>query len=128
MPQSEIVGVVSALVYGGALEFAPRRWRLTLASVGLVVAALMYVGFALAEGYGQVLHIVGGAPFVVAAVLARRRPFLLGGAWIAHAIWDGVAMSHGGLFPAWYPFWCGSLDVVFGLYLMVRASAWQDPR
>lgn len=41
---------------------------------------------------------------------------------------DGVAMSHGGLFPAWYPFFCRTFDVVFGLYLMVRAGAWQDPR
>ena len=128
MQQSMIVGVVSALAYGAALELVPRRWRLTLASVGLVVAALIYVGFAVVAGQGQVLHVLGGVPFVVAAVLGRRRPLVLGGAWIAHAAWDGLAISHGGPSPAWYPFWCGSLDVAFGLYLVVRAGAWRDPR
>lgn len=126
MQQSVVVGVVSALVYGGLLELAPRRWRLTLASVGLVVAALLYMGFAFVQGYGQVLHVVGGAPFVVAAVLARRHSFVLGGAWIAHALWDALALTHGGPAPAWYPYWCGALDVAFGLYLMARARSWQD--
>lgn len=87
-------------------------------AVILGVAAGIYVGFGLQDGRpGQVLlQVLGAVPFIVLATRPSRTIALLGVAWLAHGLWDGL--HEFGLLPttlpSWYPAVCLGWDVVLG--------------
>ena len=129
---------VIALVLGAALALAlvglarrypPGRERRVYA-VGLVVAALVYVGFGAAGGAGAswlALEISGVLLYGAAAWAGLRgRPWLLALAWAAHVGWD-VLLHLGGAgseyTPHWYPWLCVSFDLVMAG--AVLASSWR---
>ena len=83
--------------------------------IGLVVAALIYVGFAAADDASSrslAIEFVGLLVYATAAWIGVRRwPVLLALAWAAHAGWDLLHLSSA-YTPDWYPWACGSFDLI----------------
>ena len=82
---------VAARRHGGAGE-------LRVFGLGLVVAALIYVGLALptADGRWLMLETAGVAVFGGIAWLGLMRPGWLAVGWMAHVIWDvGLHQQYG---------------------------------
>jgi hypothetical protein len=120
---TSVIGLLSGLVggtllvglaYGGGEQGARRMY-----AVGLLAAALMYVGFAAAGGASAgwlSLEIVGLAFYGgVAWAGVRRWPVLLALGWTTHAGWDVVLHLDGAgaaYTPTWYPWLCVSFDLV----------------
>ena len=95
-----------------------------LLATGLLVAAVIYVGFAVLwgeEGWTR-FEAVGVAIFSLIAFLARRFGILwIGLGWLLHIGWDYLfhmvgAGSH--LAPSWYPPVCIGFDLVVGVYIL----------
>lgn len=94
-------------------------------SAGLVVAALVYVGFALAAGDGErvVVAAVGASLFSLPAYAGVRGwPLLLAIGWGAHGLWDGLLHLTGPEYgPQWYAALCLGFDPVVAVVLAGRA-------
>lgn len=99
-----------------------RRARLWWAG-GLVIAAFVYVVFALAQGdLGSAsVEWLGVAVFGGAAALGvRGHTGWLAAGWLLHPLWD--AGLHPPLAaPAWYVWACLSFDAVVGVALFLQA-------
>jgi hypothetical protein len=114
-----------ALLAGVLLAFAliriarRRSSPLRPYAVGLIVAALAYVLFAIVGGASArwlVIEIAGVFVFGVLALLGLRAfPLILALGWAIHVAWDVLLHLHGAgaLFtPRWYPWLCVSFDLV----------------
>ncbi|MGH8630747.1 MAG: DUF6010 family protein, partial [Burkholderiales bacterium] len=111
------------------------RWRaqghaFTVFAAGLVVAALLYVGFALAGGAqprSLLLEFAGAVAFALLAWLGlRRSPLWLALGWGAHVGWDlglHVGSAAPAFVPAWYPVVCTSFDLLVAAYIVARSGA-----
>ncbi|WP_412070185.1 hypothetical protein [Rubrivirga sp. IMCC43871] len=114
------LGAVLAAVYlAGGVRCTGRRARAWWAA-GLLVAALLHVGFAIGDGTGAVLlQLVGVACAggFARMGLAGRMGWLAAG-WLLHPLWD---LALGGTSPAWYVWLCLSFDLVVGATLYFRA-------
>lgn len=118
-----LLGVVLAVPYlrvGQRLR--GRRGRVWWAG-GLVIAALLYVAFALAAGAsgGALAVEVGGVLLygVPAALGLRGHRGWLAAGWLLHPLWDLGLHGAGGVAPEWYVWACLSFDLVVG------ASLWR---
>lgn len=101
----------------------PVRLELLLWAVSLVLAALVYVAFALREGGRGWMstELVGLAVYSAFAIVgARGRPRLVALGWALHAAWDVVVHADApeGLVPGWYRWACLVFDVVAAGYLL----------
>ncbi|MCB9703250.1 MAG: hypothetical protein H6711_15250 [Myxococcales bacterium] len=107
---------------GDRAPAAALRFELVAWALYLVLAAAIYVGFALREGgHGWMpLELGGLVGYTALAWLGVRRPRLLALAWLLHAGWDMVI--HGdapaALVPGWYRWACLAFDVVAAAYLV----------
>ena len=94
-------------------------------AIGLVVAALIYVGFALAWGNIQwVLIEALGIPLygAMAWLGLRKSPIWIAVGWLLHMPWDLFVHYIGPGFhvaPEWYMFACFSFDLIVGGYLLI---------
>ncbi len=94
-------------------------------AIGLVVAALIYVGFALAWGGPQwVLIEALGIPLygAMAWLGLRKSPIWIAVGWLLHMPWDLFVHYIGPGFhvaPEWYMFACFSFDLIVGGYLLI---------
>jgi hypothetical protein len=126
---SLILGAVLALALVGlARRYPPGRERRVYA-VGLVIAALVYVGFGAAGGAGGrwlAVETLGVLLYGVAAwVGLRGRPWLLAAGWAAHVAWDvplHLSGSGSGYTPGWYPWLCVSFDLVVSGAVLASSS------
>ena len=113
-----VAAVMVNLVSRRGLKLAIWTWALAL-----LVAALIYVGFALrAPGSAMLLLEVAGLIFYSAfAWLAPlRSPWYLAVGWLAHIAWDGLQPDWVRVFvPAWYPAACAGFDLVVAVWLAV---------
>lgn len=95
-----------------------QRWW----GVYLLVAALIYVGFAL-RGPGMSwmpIELAGVLGYGLLGLLgAWRWPILLSVGWFLHSGWDAVLHADGpeGFVPEWYRWACLSFDLVAASYL-----------
>ncbi len=111
----------------GARALAPRR-ALGLWAIGLVVAAGIYVGFALGAGGGRGLApALAGVAAVVPFALAGLRglPLAVALGWAAHVVFD-LAFEGAlapGVAPAGYAALCAGFDVAVAV-----AIAWTARR
>jgi hypothetical protein len=130
-----VIGVVlGALFLGVARAGGARRGRRML-GLGLVVAALVYVAFALrggAPGPWLAAELAGTAVFAaVAAVGVRFSGWVLALGWGAHVLWDVLLhlSGTGGAFtPAPYPWMCVGFDLlVAGYVAMLQVRGRGDP-
>jgi hypothetical protein len=124
--------VIAGAVLGGlfALFAHSRRspGEVRLLAVGLMVAALIYVAFALAGAHGRwlALEAVGLALFSGVAWLGLRVSlWWLALGWVAHVGWDvGLHLDRTQpVVGAWYPLACVGFDLVVAGYLLSLARA-----
>lgn len=93
-------------------------------AIGLIVAALIYVGFAFVWGNVQwiIIEAVGVPIYGGMAWLGlKRSPIWLGVGWLLHMPWDLFVHYIGPGFhvaPEWYMFACFSFDLIVGGYLL----------
>lgn len=96
----------------------------TSMAIGLIVAALIYVGFAFVWGNVQWIMIEAvGVPIYggMAWLGLKRSPIWLGVGWLLHMPWDLFVHYIGPGFhvaPEWYMFACFSFDLIVGGYLL----------
>jgi hypothetical protein len=123
-------------ILGALFAVAARRWsgegELHVFGLGLLVAALIYVGLALPTADGRWLALeAGGVPiFGGAAWLGLRRPAALAIGWMAHVVWD-VGLHLGRAQPvvgSWYPIACIGFDLVVGGFLLAGAVSFGRSR
>lgn len=94
----------------------------------LVVIASYYVLFAVMGGSGHALiwELIVAAVFsTVAIVGALFSPMLVGMGIVAHGLFDFVhdgIVENAGV-PTWWPGFCGSIDVVLGLWVISLARS-----
>ncbi|MFB3132329.1 MAG: DUF6010 family protein [Rhodothermales bacterium] len=122
--------LVLGFVLGAAfLVFARRRGaqrKRRLLAVGLVVAALIYVGFAVAwaDAAWMMIELGGVLVFTGLAVLGLKRSALwLAVGWALHPAWDvGLHLVGAGaaFAPAWYAVACISFDLLVATYVIAR--------
>lgn len=121
---SLVVGIaLGALLVALARRLGERR----VFSLGLIVAAVIYVGFALygdAERGWVSLELAGVLLYGALAVLGlRHTQCWLALGWGAHPVWDvGLHLVGGGstFAPAWYAVLCIGLDLVVAVYIIFR--------
>ncbi len=107
-----------------ARRLAPRV-ELRLYAVGLVVAALVYVGF-VARGASLgwlALELAGLALFALVALAGLKFSHLiLAAGWAAHALWDVLLheLSEAAFVPGWYPAVCAAFDLLLAGYIATR--------
>ena len=124
---------VLGLVLGAVFIVLARRLGLPgerrLLALGLVVAALIYVGFAVASAGGAWIaaELGGVVVFGGLAVLGlKRSPMSLAVGWALHPVWDAGLhlMGAGAAFaPTWYVVACISFDFLVGGYIAARFRA-----
>jgi outer membrane protein assembly factor BamB len=117
------------LILGGAfLAFAraQRGAERRVLALGLLVAAAIYVGFALI-GAGPVWLLVEALGVAAYGVLAwlglRRSPFWLAVGWALHPAWDVCLhlVGAGAAFaPEWYAIACISFDLLVAAYITAQ--------
>ncbi len=123
------MATAGALLGGGlgivARRGGPRR-EIRILGAGLVVAALIYVGFAAvgrAEPRWLAIEAGGVIPFAAFAWAGlRRSPLWLAAGWALHVGWDvGLHSAATTPFvPPWYPPLCVGLDAIVALWLTTR--------
>ena len=119
-----LIGVAAAAVFIILARRLNREQELRLYALALVIAALIYVGFAARDvTYGwMALELTGVLIFMLAAVLGvKTSAWFLALGWAAHAAWD--VMLHKLLdvafVPDWYPVLCVGFDLLLAGYLVV---------
>lgn len=124
-----IVEIVVGVLLGGAFVVYAHRQRgrgeARTYAAGLVVAALVYVGFALVRGAGlrwTALEVAGLLPFLGFSWLGlRRNPLWLAVGWVAHVGWDvGIHLPSGApvFVPRWYPLVCIGFDLIVAVAIL----------
>jgi hypothetical protein len=128
-----LVGVgLGALFLAFARAGGRRRRERRIIGVGLVIAALFYVGFALrggAPGGWLAAELAGTAIFGVAAVVGVRwSAWVLALGWGTHVLWDLLLHRSGAgsaFTPDAYPWMCVGFDLLVAGYVamaQVRGS------
>ncbi len=119
-----LLGAVLAVPF--VLYVRSRRGEDPIYAQGLVVAALIYVGFAVAAGAGAgalVTEIIGVLLFGAVAWLGVRRAALwLAAGWAAHVGWDLLLhpLAGSGYAPAWYVRACVGFDLAVAAWIALR--------
>jgi hypothetical protein len=125
-----ILGTVLSLALVGLARMYPPGRERRVYAVGLVITALIYVGFGVAGGAGArwlALEILSVLLYGAAAWGGLRgRHWLLAAGWAAHVAWDVLLHLSGAgstYTPHWYPWLCVSFDLVVAG--AVLASNWR---
>lgn len=112
----------------GLIVFTRRmnsQWEFLIYSVSLIIAALIYVGFALRGGALAwiTLEVFGLAFFSVLAILGLKvSAWVLVFGWLLHPAWDVLLhlLPDVVFVPHWYPITCVSFDLLLAGYIAVR--------
>ena len=103
-------------------------------AVGLFIAAVVYVGLAMAGRASfqwLTLETLGVVLFGAAAFAGVRRwPVVLAVGWSAHVAWDVILHLDGpgaAYTPAWYPWLCVSFDLVVAGAVLAEARRRNGP-
>ena len=120
-----LIGLIAAVVFLAFVRLKPKE--IPILAIGLAVAALIYLTFAIIEeanGSLLAIEIAGIAIYSLFSVLGLRysKWWLMVG-WMAHPLWDmGLHFAGNGaaFTPAWYPVACGSFDLLVAIYICGR--------
>jgi Family of unknown function (DUF6010) len=124
-----LIGMVACGVFIVAARRLGQQQELRLYALGLVIAALIYVGFtargATPPGW-LALELAGFVVFTICAWLGLKiSALILALAWAAHAAWD-VALHKlldVAFVPDWYPLVCVGFDLLVAGYIAVRVKS-----
>jgi hypothetical protein len=123
-----LIGVVACGVFILVARTLKPERELRLYATGLVIAALIYVGFT-AQGAAPawlVLELAGLLVFTLLAWLGLKiSPLILAFAWAAHVAWDVLLhkLLDVGFVPDWYPVVCVGFDLLLAGYIAVRVKS-----
>lgn len=120
--------LIGIFLASGLIIFARRsgdyRREKQVYAVGLIVAALIYVGFGLFSGsLGWIaLELIGVAVFSFFALLSIRfSGWFLSAGWALHILWDVVLHDGSTNFvPDWYRMLCLGFDLLIAFYSALR--------
>jgi hypothetical protein len=115
-----VVGVVCVIP---AIALSESQGRLLLA-LGLAGIGWVYLGFAVADGRPSAIAVqavsAGAFLWIAYAGVQTESTALLGGGFLAHALWD--SLHHEGHGPTavrtWYPPFCVVADVAIAIPLL----------
>src|SRR6185295_14419115 len=119
-----VAGLAASLGFDRDRSFAP---------TALIVIAAYYVLFAVMGGSSQaiVVETCVAIGFLLLGVVGfKTNPRIVAAAIIGHGLFDfvhGFLISNPGM-PAWWPGFCGAIDVALGGWLMSRRVAQSDTR
>jgi hypothetical protein len=124
-----LIPILLGAVLGGVFVLVARRQSpagaMRLLAIGLVVAALIYVVFALTEAGADrrwlAIEAAGVAVFAGLAWLGFRAvPWVLALGWLVHLGWDvGLHLDRAQpVVGAWYPLTCVGFDLVVAGFLL----------
>jgi len=111
-----MAGVLLAIGFVLLARRFGRRNEMFMYALGLVIAAIIYVGFALvgaADSRWLAIEVAGLLPYAGFAWLGIRSPWWLAVGWLAHGAWDtGLHLVAGtpAFVPGWYPVVCMGFD------------------
>ena len=127
---------IIGLVLGSLLILMGRRLsskkEKDFLALSLLIAALVYIGFALISGSNYWLGIEGIGVLVYGtfAFLGYRYAAIwVGLGWLIHPLWDAVLHLYGAghvIAPDWYTVACISFDVVVGVYILLNLSRYSN--
>lgn len=118
-----VVGVLLAVGIAALAKFTRFDEDRSFYSTVLVIIASYYVLFAVLDGSGHALVwelVIAVAFSTVAIIGALFLPTLVGAGIMAHGLFDLVhhAIIENSGVPTWWPSFCGSIDVVLGLWVI----------
>ncbi len=123
-----LIGALGCVVFILIVRKLTLKREMTQYAIGLVVAALIYVGFAIAGDASLswlLLESGGVVLFSLVAVLGLRvSAWALSLGWVAHTGWD-VWLHRAvdvGFVPEWYPVGCLGFDLLLAVYIIKRVS------
>ena len=95
-------------------------------AIGLVVAALIYVGFGLFSGslWWILIEIAGVAIYAMFASLGLKKSgWYLAAGWALHPLWDAGLHDYSTQFvPHWYINGCIGFDLLVAAYVVLREA------
>lgn len=117
--------IIGALAAAGLLFFyrnLPQKTSIKLWGNALIIAALIYVGFAVfAQNWTWLPYEIAGVGIYGLAVVLSRKfsPIWLGIGWFCHVLWDLLLHPNGypGYVPDWYLGACLGFDLLIGGYV-----------
>jgi hypothetical protein len=118
-----VVGVLLAIAIAALAKFTRSDEERSFYSTVLVIIASYYVLFAVLSGSSHALvwELVIAVVFSTVAIIgALFLPTLVGTGIIAHGLFDlvhDILIENSGV-PTWWPTFCGSLDVLLGLWVI----------
>lgn len=126
--------ILTGAVLGALLVLVARRGGaagLRLLALGLLVAALIYLGLAIPSGDGRWLVLEGAGLLLYGplAWLGLRRPGVLALGWAAHVGWD-IGLHLEAAQPVvgpWYPLGCVGFDLIVAGYLLGAGASTDRP-
>lgn len=119
-----LLGLVGAISFVALARIHPKLDSPILA-IGLIVAAFIYIAFAIGGGASQlwiITEVAGLGIYSLFALLGLRFSnwwLMLG--WLAHPLWDiGLHLvNQSAVFaPSWYAIACVSFDLVVAIYIL----------
>jgi hypothetical protein len=122
-----VVGVLLAVGIAALAKFTRFDEDRSFYSTVLIIIATYYVLFALLDSSAHALVwelVIAVAFSIVAIIGALFLPTLVGTGIIAHGLFDLVhdAIIENPGVPTWWPSFCGSIDVVLGLWVILTRS------
>jgi len=124
-----VVGVLLAIAIAALAKFTRFDEERSFYSTVLVIIASYYVLFAVLGGSSHALvwELVIAVVFSTVAIIgALFLPMLVGTGIIAHGLFDlvhDIIIENSGV-PTWWPTFCGSLDVLLGLWV-ITLTRWR---
>lgn len=123
-----VIGVLSAVAIAALARSTGFDRDRSFYPTVLVVIAAYYILFAVMGGSRQALVgelVVAVAFSTVAITGALRLPLLVGAGIFSHGLFDFVhyMMIQDAGVPDWWPGFCGSLDVVLGLWVITFSGS-----
>lgn len=118
-----VIGVLSAVAIAALARFTRFDRDRSFYATVLVIIPTYYIVFAVMGGSSQALvwELAAAVAFSTAAIVgALHLPLLVGVGIVAHGLFDLVhyMMIQDAGVPDWWPGFCGSLDVVLGLWVI----------
>jgi hypothetical protein len=128
-----LIGVIACSVFILLARRMSARRELWLYAAGLVIAALIYLVFAVrgAPVSWLALELSGLVVFTLLAWLGLKiSAWILAFGWAAHAAWDAILhkLTDAAFVPAWYPLVCLGFDLLLAGYIVARIRRNAFPR